>query len=54
MLYTFPVTANFINVGVYNVQVFTALPGDEDLTNDTLHAIIINSPVVSEFPYLGF
>lgn len=51
-IYTFPVTANFINVGVYNVQVFTALPGDEDLTNDTLHAIIINSPVVSEFPYL--
>lgn len=52
IFYTFPLATNFSAIQSYNTWIFTALAIDEDKTNDTLHTTIVNSPVVSTFPYL--
>ncbi len=39
---TFAATEDFSADGIYNVTAWTELVGDEDLTNDTLDAIVVN------------
>lgn len=52
IFYTFIAPANFTAIQMYDLIVFSTLVGDEDLTNDTVSMAIVNSPVLSTFPYM--
>ncbi len=52
LFYTFPLITNFSAIQAYDTKIFTALVGDENITNDTLITEIINSPVIATFPYI--
>jgi plastocyanin len=51
IFYTFQTPANFTAIQSYDLVVFSALVGDEDTSNDTISMFIVNSPVLSTFPY---
>lgn len=40
--YTFNQSANLLNVGSYNLSVYTDLTGDSDNSNDTMNVVILN------------
>jgi hypothetical protein len=42
LTYTFNQTADFANVGAYNLSVYTNLTGDSDNSNDTLNTVVLN------------
>ena len=50
--YRFTATANLSAFGNHIIQVWVDYPTDSYRENDTLSATIINSPLVSSFPYL--
>ncbi len=50
--FTFDVNVDLRTPGYYTIQAFTMLEGDEDLTNDTLTAIVASVPVISTLPYV--
>ena len=50
--YTFNTPVNITALGIYNLSVITAAAGDFDATNDTTNTSLINSLVVTNFPYL--
>lgn len=52
IFYTFPLATNFSAIQEYDTWIFAALAGDENLANDTLKTVIVNSPVISAFPYV--
>ncbi|MEL6392427.1 MAG: T9SS type A sorting domain-containing protein, partial [Bacteroidota bacterium] len=47
----FDVQGNFSAPGTYTLEVWTALDGDQDTSNDTFSIEIINAPLVTDFPY---
>lgn len=49
---TFDMFTDFALPGTYELKIWTALPGDQDNSNDTLTVEIINTEVVIESPYL--
>lgn len=50
--YTFTATANLAAIGTHTVQAWVDYPTDSYRDNDTATLTIINSPVISSFPYL--
>ncbi|HEV7621374.1 MAG TPA: T9SS type A sorting domain-containing protein, partial [Flavisolibacter sp.] len=50
--YTFTTAANMSALGYYNIQTVVDLSSDSFKENDTASTIIINSPIISTFPYL--
>ncbi len=48
---TFDITADFTAFRTYEVKVWTALPGDQDASNDTLSVLINSVPLLDVFPY---
>lgn len=48
---TFDQFADFSNQGSYEVKIWTALEGDQDVTNDTITVTITNAPVITDLPY---
>ncbi len=50
-LYFFATPADLSAEGPYDLAFWTSLPGDEDLTNDTLPAVLTHVPLVAAFPY---
>lgn len=49
--YCFTTTADFSAAGTYDVQVWGALAGDGDSSNDTVSLQVISIPLVSSLPY---
>ena len=49
--FTFETTYDFSAIGEYEIAVWTALTGDEQVTNDTANLIIRNNPIISQLPY---
>jgi hypothetical protein len=53
--YTFATQANLSALGAHTVEVRVQQPGDNVDYNDTLSVALVNSPVISSFPYIeGF
>jgi Secretion system C-terminal sorting domain len=51
--YTFPTTFNMSAVGIYNFNTFTLMPGDINLSNDTLATSInVTNLKITTYPYL--
>lgn len=50
--YTFTITANLASAGNHVLRTWVDLPSDSYRLNDTATVNIINSPVISSFPYL--
>lgn len=50
--YTFTATANLATSGSHTVKTWVALPSDSYRLNDTAIVVLMNSPIVSSFPYL--
>ncbi len=50
--YTFTATANLLAAGAHTVRVIVQYPTDDFPENDTLEVDLINSAVVTSFPYL--
>lgn len=49
--YSFSTTADFLNSGNYNLVVYTSVIGDTNNINDTINAVISNTPEYVSFPY---
>lgn len=48
--HTFTQGGNFSTVNIYNLQVYTALSGDLDLSNDTLHKLVEHiAPIMPDY-----
>ena len=52
ILYTFTTPVDLSALGTYNITVYTSLTSDTYKENDTARVSIVNSTVVSTFPYL--
>ena len=50
--YSFATRANLTALGVHTIQVWVDYPTDSYRKNDTATTTIVNSPVISTFPYL--
>ncbi|MFI5187187.1 MAG: S8 family serine peptidase [Chitinophagales bacterium] len=50
--YTFSTTANLSSPGTHAIEVWVDYPTDSYRQNDTANRTIVNSPVISSFPYL--
>ncbi|HEY1870729.1 MAG TPA: T9SS type A sorting domain-containing protein, partial [Chitinophagaceae bacterium] len=50
--YTFAATANFATPGAHTIVAWVDYPTDSYRHNDTASKTVINSPVISSFPYL--
>ncbi len=50
-VFTFETSYDFSPAGVYEIAVWTALTGDEQVTNDTAHLSIRNSTSINQMPY---
>src|SRR5205823_11531203 len=50
--YSFATRANLAALGVHTIQVWVDYPTDSYRKNDTATTTIVNSPVISAFPYL--
>ncbi len=50
--YVFNTTSNLSAFATYTIRAWTALPGEEDPTNDTTDLSVTNVPVINTFPYL--
>ena len=50
--YTFNTTANLSALGTYTIQAIVELNNDSFRDNDTTTVVIINTPVITSFPYL--
>lgn len=48
---TFDISADFSQFRTYEVKVWTALPGDQDTSNDTLTVFINSVPLIDQLPY---
>jgi|APTNR8051073442_1049403.scaffolds.fasta_scaffold00288_30 hypothetical protein len=42
---------DFSEPGEYEILSWTELPGDSDLSNDTMRVVVISVPIISEYPY---
>ncbi|MEM8583409.1 MAG: T9SS type A sorting domain-containing protein [Bacteroidota bacterium] len=47
----FDIQGNFTAPGSYIIEVWTALSGDQDMSNDTISIEIVNAPFISDLPY---
>jgi len=50
-IFTFETSYDFSLAGVYNIAVWTALAGDEQVINDTAYLSVRNSPSINQIPY---
>ncbi|MBS1920299.1 MAG: S8 family serine peptidase [Bacteroidetes bacterium] len=50
--YTFTATANLAALGNHVIKVWVDFPGDSFRENDTAEVALVNSPVITSFPYL--
>ena len=50
--YSFTTGANLSAPGTYNIDALVDYPGDSFRDDDTVHLTIVNTPVISSFPYL--
>lgn len=50
--FTFDVRAFLTDPGTYEFKLWTALEGDENLSNDTLTISVTHIPLIDEFPYV--
>ena len=50
-IFTFETSYDFSAAGEYNIAVWTALSGDEQISNDTAYLSIRNSPSIQQIPY---
>jgi len=48
--YTFATPVDFSPIGVYNIQVYTSLLGDENPTNDETTSSVTHYPTINTFP----
>ncbi|MEM9835484.1 MAG: T9SS type A sorting domain-containing protein [Bacteroidota bacterium] len=49
---TFDMFADFSEPGIYEVQIWTDLPGDQDRSNDTLTVELVSTQLLEALPYL--
>lgn len=42
---------DFSEPGEYEILSWTELPGDSDMTNDTMRIVVTSVPIISEYPY---
>ncbi|MBN2682135.1 MAG: T9SS type A sorting domain-containing protein [Bacteroidales bacterium] len=53
VLYTFAGSFDMTPLGTYNIEAYTQLPGDYDVSNDTSSVTIdVNFPKITTYPYL--
>lgn len=50
--FTFDIRAFLTTPGTYEFQLWTALEGDEDTSNDTLTISVTHIPLIEDFPYV--
>ncbi len=50
-IFTFETSYDFSDVDEYDIAVWTALSGDEQISNDTAYLSIRNSPSIQQIPY---
>lgn len=48
---TFDIPVDLSEPGTYQLQAWTALPGDQNPANDTISLTVVNTPVIDQFPY---